>query len=69
MRKSWGNRLTRLGRSLAGPSMASQKAKLLLWAGFMTSGQCFALMIKGEQCWLVKGEEAALKAAFDGHGW
>jgi hypothetical protein len=49
--------------------MASQKAKLLLWAGFMTSGQCFALMIKGEQCWLVKGEEAALKAAFDGHGW
>lgn len=69
MKKWWDNLLMVSGRSPAGLSMASLKGKLLLWAGFISNGQCFAGEAMEGKCWLVESEEAAPKAAFDGHGW
>ncbi len=69
MRRLLGNRLTELGKSLAGPFVASQKDKRSAWAGCINNGQCFALTSRAGQYWLVENKEAALKAAFDGYGW
>ncbi len=61
MRRSWVSPLMEPGKSLAGPFMASQKDKRSAWVGFISNGQCFALMSRGEQYWLVESKEAALR--------
>ena len=69
MRKWWGNRLIRLGRSLAGLFMASQKDRLLLWAGFISNGQCFAGEAMEGKWWLVEDGRDKIQLAHSFDEW